>query len=204
MLSVPAAAAEDPRRIDPVQPAAAARYPDAAEIARGSGIGEAEAVRRLRLQEVSAPHVSKLRREFAGRLAGLYRESEGDYRLVVRLKGLPAVPDRWIGAGRERMRIQFLAGAPATLVEILDKLAASTPAIAARLPGLMGTGVDERTGEVVLDVHATGEEEEERARAARPDLERLLGHPVRIEVSAGRMTNGGGVLKPQDGVPAPS
>src|SRR5688500_15079541 len=37
-----AAKAEDPRRIDPLQPAGTARYPDAAEVARGSRISEAE------------------------------------------------------------------------------------------------------------------------------------------------------------------
>jgi hypothetical protein len=188
-LSVAAAQAEDPRRIDPVQPEATARYPDAAEVARGSGISEAEAVRRLRLQEVSAPHVSKLRREFEDRLAGLYRESEGDYRLVVRLKGSATEPDRWIGSGRDRMRIQFISGAPATLAETLEKVAASMPAIGAQLPGLMGTGVDERTGEVLLNVYAVGEDVES-ARAAEPGLERLLGHPVRIEFSSARMRDG--------------
>lgn len=184
-----AAQAEDPRRIDPVQPAATARYPDAVGAARGAGISEAEAARRLRLQEVSAPQVSKLRREFADRLAGLYRESEGDYRLVVRLKGGDPVPDRWIGTGRDRIRIQFLAGAPATLAEVLEKIAASMPAIGTQLPGLMGTGVDERTGEVILNVYAVGEDVE-AARAAEPALERLLGHPVRIIFSSARMTDG--------------
>lgn len=184
-----AAQTEDSRRIDPVQPEAAARYPDAAEVALGAGISEAEAARRLRLQEVSAPHVSRLRREFAGRLAGLYRESEGDYRLVVRLKGDAPVPDRWIGTGRDRIRIQFLAGAPATLAETLEKIAASMPAIGAQLPGLMGAGVDERTGEVLLNVYAVGEDVE-TARAAEPALERLLGHPVRIEFSSARMRDG--------------
>jgi hypothetical protein len=180
---------EDPRRIDPVQPAGTARYPDSAEVARGSGLSVAEATRRLRLQEVSAPHVSKLRREFADRLAGLYRESEGDYRLVVRLKGSAPVADRWIGTGRDRMRIQFLVGAPATLADTLEKVAASMPAIGARLPGLMGTGVDERTGEVMLDVHATGEDAQ-RARAAEPDLERLLGHPVQLRILDAPVTVG--------------
>jgi hypothetical protein len=183
------AQAEDPRRIDPIQAAETARYPDAAEVARGSGLTVAEAARRLRLQEVSAPHVSKLRREFAHRLAGLYRESEGDYRLVVRLKGTAPVPDRWIGAGPDRMRIQFLHGAPATLAETLEKVAASVSAIGAQLPGLMGTGVDERTGEVMLNVYAIGEGVD-RARAAEPELERLLGHPVRIEFSSARMRDG--------------
>jgi hypothetical protein len=184
-----AAQAEDPRRIDPVQPAAKARYPDVAGTARGSGIGEAEAARRLRLQEVSAPHVSKLRREFADRLAGLYLESEGDYRLVVRLEGEIPVADRWIGSGRDRMRIQFLAGAPATLAVTLEKIAASMPAIGAQLPGLMGTGVDERTGEVMLNVYAVGGDVA-GARAAEPALERLLGHPLRIEFSSARMRDG--------------
>lgn len=183
------AGAEEPRRIDPVQPAGTALYPDAAEVARGSRISEAEAARRLRLQEVSAPYVSKLRREFADRIAGLYRESEGDYRLVVRLKGEAPVADRWIGSGRDRMRIQFLVGAPATLAETLEKVAAAVPAIGARLPGLMGTGVDERTGEVMLSVYAVGEEVE-RVRAAKADVERLLGHPVRVEISAARMSDG--------------
>jgi hypothetical protein len=197
-----AAQAEAPGRIDPVQPAETARYPDSAEVARGQGITEAEARRRLRLQEVSAPYVSKLRREFAGRLAGLYRESEGDYRLVVRLKGETPVADRWIGTGRDRMRIQFLAGAPATLAETLEKVAAAMPAIGTQLPGLMGAGVDERTGEVVLDVYAVGEERE-RVRAAEPALERLLGHPVRIEISAARMSDGGGSARPVPRPPAP-
>jgi hypothetical protein len=183
--------AEDPRRVDPVQPAESARYPDAAEVARGSGLSVAEAARRLRLQEVSAPWVSALRREFADRLAGLYRESEGDYRLVVRLKGAAPVADRWIGSGRDRMRIQFLAGAHSTLAESLARIAATLPALAARLPGLMGTGVDERTGEILLDVHAVGEEVE-RVRAAKADIERLLGQPVRIETSSARLTNGAG------------
>lgn len=181
--------AEDPRRIDPVQPAKIARDPDSAEVALGSRISEVEAERRLRLQEVTAPYVSKLRREFADRLAGLYRESEGDYRLVVRLKGDSPVADRWIGSGRDRIRIQFVAGATATLAEILEKVAVSIPAIGARLPGLMGTGVDERTGEVVLNVYAVGEEVES-ARLAEPALERLLGHPVRIEFSSARMRDG--------------
>jgi hypothetical protein len=188
-LLAAASQAEDPARIDPVRPEAAAPHPDAAEVARGSGISEAEAVRRLRLQEVSAPHVSKLRREFADRLAGLYLESEGDYRVVVLLKGSAPVPDRWIGSGRDRMRIQFLDGAPATLAETLEKVASSMPAIGARLPGLMGTGVDERTGEVMLNVYAVGDEVES-ARAAEPDLEKLLGHPVRIEFSSARIREG--------------
>jgi hypothetical protein len=197
-----AAQPEDPRRIDPVQPAATAAYPDAAEVARGDGMTAAEAERRLRLQEVSAPYVSGLRREFADRLAGIYRESEGDYRLVVRLKGAAPVADRWIGSGRDRMRIQFLAGAPATLAETLERVAAAMPEIGARLPGLMGTGVDERTGEVMLSVHAVGEDVE-RARAAEPALERLLGHAVRIEISAARMTDGQASARPLPHPPAP-
>jgi hypothetical protein len=197
-----AAQAEDPGRIDPVQPAAKARYPDAAEVARGSGVSEAEAARRLRLQEVSAPYVSRLRREFADRLAGLYRESQGDYRLVVRLKGETSVPDRWIGTGRDRMRIQFLHGAAATLAETLEKVAASMPAIGMQLPGLMGTGVDERTGEVILDVHAVGEDME-RARSAEPAVERLLGGPIRLQFSSTALSDGQAPARPLPRPPAP-
>ena len=200
--SAAAAQAGDPGRVDPVQPAQTARHPDSAEVARGEGISEAEARRRLRLQEVSAPFVSKLRREFADRLAGLYRESRGDYRLVVRLEGEAAVADRWIGTGRDRMRIQFLAGAPATLAETLEKVAAAIPAIGAQLPGLMGTGVDERTGEVVLDVYAVGEDLE-RARAAEPGIERLLGHPVRLQFTSARISEGQESVRPPPHPPVP-
>jgi hypothetical protein len=182
-----AAQPEDPRRIDPVQPAETAVYPDAAEVARGSGISVAEATRRLRLQEISAPYVSKLRQEFSARLAGLYLESRGDYRLVVRLEGAEPVADRWIGSGQHRMRIQFIPGAPATLAEIQQRLTAATPTIAALLPGLIGTAADERSGEVMLLVHAVGPDVE-RARAQQPAIERLLGHPVRLEISAARPT----------------
>ncbi|HEX8481449.1 MAG TPA: hypothetical protein VF650_06080 [Allosphingosinicella sp.] len=188
-LLAAAAPADEPARIDPVPPLAGALNRDAREAARGARIGAAEAARRLRLQEVSAPFVSKLRTEFAERLAGIYRESEGDYRLVVRLEGDRPVPDRWIGAGGDRMRIQFLAGAPATLAEALETLAANMPAIGARLPGLMGAGVDERTGEVMLDVHAAGEEAV-RVRAAEPELERLLGLPVQLRILDAPMTDG--------------
>jgi hypothetical protein len=179
----------DSQRIDPVRPSGAALHPDAAEVARGGRLSQTEAARRLRLQEVAAPYVSALRGEFAGRLAGLYLESEGDYRIVVRLKGAEPVRDRWIGSGRDRMRIQFLAGAPATLAETLEKVAAAMPAIGARLPGLMGTGVDERTGEVLLNVYAVGQEIES-AGAAEPALEGLLGHAVRIEFSSARIRDG--------------
>jgi hypothetical protein len=197
-LALVAAQGDDPRRIDPVQLAATAAYPDAAEVARGSGISVAEAARRRRLQEVSTLHVSKLRREFADRLASLYRESEGDYRLVVHLKGEAPVPDRWIGSGRDRMRIQFLVGAPATLAETLEKVAAAMPAIGAQLPGLMGTGVDERTGEVMLDVYAE-DEDAERVRALEPAIEKLLGHPVQLQISPARVTLDGQAAAP----PAP-
>jgi hypothetical protein len=199
LASLAAAQADDSRRVDPVETMETARYPG---VARGSGITEAEAKRRLRLQEVSAPYVSKLRLEFADRIAGLYRESEGDYRLVVRLKGPAPVADRWIGGGRDRMRIQFLVGAPATLAETLEMVAANMPAIGAQLPGLMGAGVDERTGEVMLDVYAVGQDVE-RARAAESVVERLLGHPVRLEISSARMTDGQGASRPPPRVPAP-
>lgn len=201
LASLAAAQADDDRRIDPVQPAETARYPDAAEVARGNGSTEAEA-RRLRLQEVSAPYVSKLRREFADRIAGLYRESEGDYRLVLRLKGPAPVADRWIGSGPDRLRVQFLTGAAATLAESLEKVAANMPAIGAQLPGLMGAGVDERTGEVMLDVYAVGRDVE-RARAAEPAVERLLGHPVRLEIASARMTDGQGASPTAPHPPAP-
>jgi hypothetical protein len=194
--------AEDPIRIDPVQPARTARYPDASQVALGSRISEAEAARRLRLQEVSAPYVSKLRREFVERLAGLYREGEGDYRLVVRLKGESPVADRWIGSGRDRIRIQFLVGAAATLAETLEKVAANLPAIGTRLPGLMGTGVDERTGEVILDVYAAGEDAD-RARAAEPAIEQWLGHPVRLLFSSAPMSDGRASARRAPGPPQP-
>jgi hypothetical protein len=196
-LTGPAAAqSDDARRIDPVQPVETAAYPDAAEVARGAGISVAEAARRLRLQESSAGQVSRLRREFADRLAGIYREAEGDYRLVVRLKGAAPIADRWIGSGRDRMRIQFLAGAPSTLAEILESLAAAMPAIGARLPGLMGTGVDERTGEAMLDIYAVGDDVA-RARASEPEIERLLGHPVQLRISASPVTLEGQAPSPR-------
>ncbi|HEX8062036.1 MAG TPA: hypothetical protein VF535_02365 [Allosphingosinicella sp.] len=192
----------DSPRIDPVPPSRAELQPDAAEVARGDRPSEAEAARRLRLQEVSASHVSKLRREFSDRLAGLYLESEGDYRIVLRLKGAEPVPDRWIGSGGDRMRIQFLAGAPATLEETLEKVADSMAAIGARLPGLMGVGVDERTGEVLLDVQAAGEEAG-RARAAEARLERLLGNPVRLLLSSSALSDGRPPSRPLPNPPKP-
>jgi streptogrisin C len=154
---------------------------DARSLAADRGLTQIEAERRLRIQMAAGRTVSQLRRQFAGRLAGLYYEHEPTYRLVVRLKGDAPEPDRLLALGGSRLPVVFRTGASATVAELLAAMQAHGDQIKAALPGLMGMGVDERTGEIVLDVYARGAEAE-HARSQAAKLTAIVGQPLRIEV----------------------
>ena len=154
---------------------------DARSLAADRGLSQAEAERRLRIQMAAGSTVSQLRRQFAGRLAGIYYDHEPDYRLVVRLKGDAPVADRLIHLGGNSLPVVFRTGASATVTELLAAMQAHGEEIKAALPGLMGMGVDERTGQIVLDVYARGAEAE-HARSRTAGLTATVGQPIRIEI----------------------
>lgn len=85
-------------------------------------------------------------------------------------------------------------GDPKTAVE------RNLPALRALLPGLQGSYVEEENGAgnsvIVLDVHATGSEVK-AAEDSRVEIERLLGHPVRMNFLDAPLLQQTGGQKPQ-------
>jgi streptogrisin C len=162
---------------------------DARSLAADRKIPQAEAERRLRIQLAAGSTVRQLRAQFQSRLAGLYYEHDPEYRLVVRLTGEVPVKDRIVALGGGHLPIVFRTGASATVAELVAAMQAHGEEIKAALPGLMGMGVDERTGEIVLDVYARGAEAE-LALAQRSELANLVGQPIRIELLDAPVTLG--------------
>lgn len=141
-----------------------------------------EAKRRIRAQEQQGEVIGRLRAANRGRFAGLWIEHQPEFRLVVRLKGDAPAPPEFTSAGANSpIPVTFVTGAAATETEVLDKIKASLPQFKAALPGLAGTDMDVKTGDVVLTVHATGAAAD-TARGKGADLAKAIGHPVRVEV----------------------
>jgi hypothetical protein len=77
--------------------------------------------------------------------------------------------------------IAFETGAGATVAELVSAGQRNLSALRSRLPTLQGIGTDERTGELVLTVFATGREAE-AAKSRAAEMKTLLGVPSRIDV----------------------
>lgn len=155
---------------------------DARAYAAEFNVGVDEAMRRLRAQEQQGDVIDRLRRVNPGRFAGLWVEHQPEFRIVVRLAGdAPAPPEFAAAAAGSPSPVVFVTGASATESQVLGRIQASLPVFKTALPGLMGTDMDVRTGDIVLYVHATGAAGE-MARAQGADLTRQAGHPVRIKL----------------------
>ena len=127
--------------------------------------------------------ISSLRKEFQGRLAGIYTTASSSSMIVVRLKGEDAPPRRVLKAAGQEIIIEFEAGAEHSVGELVAAYENKVPAIQALFPTLQGIGTDEKTGEIVVVVAAQGPAAE-AALGKREDLLRLLKRPVRIEITA--------------------
>jgi hypothetical protein len=161
---------------------AEALLPDARSYAAEFNVSIDEAVRRLRAQEQQGDVIERLRNATRSRLAGLWREHKPEFRLVVRLVGnAPAPPEFQAAAAGSPTPVVFVTGAAATQAELLDKIHSSLPMFKAALPGLTGTDVDVKTGEIVLTVYAVGAAGE-AAKTKGAELGKQLGHPVRIDL----------------------
>ena len=154
---------------------------DAAEYARREGVGQAEALSRLRFQEASTTSTDALRAEFGGRIAGIAIEHQPDYRIVVLLTGTEGVPDRFIAAADMTVPIKFVTGATATHDRLVAALRQHQMAMRAVLSRSQGMGVDPRTGEIVVLVQAS-DMDADQIFDKQLELSAMTGVPVRIRL----------------------
>ena len=187
MLLSPAAAAAAAEPVPPgtlapsvgIQTDAQALAQDAREYARVNQVGLDEAVARLRAQEETVAVTDRIQALFGDRLAGISIDHEPAYRIVVLLTGSTPVADWTVPAGGTRVPVVFRTGAAATREQVVDAIRLHQADIRARLDVPPGMGLDPRTGELVVVVHARDLARTDPARL-ETELELLTGVPVRI------------------------
>ena len=139
------------------------------------------AVAEMDRQQFAEAGIEALRKEFEARLAGLYWTNYPNQAINVRLTGTQPVAPRTIQTIAGDVPVLFTPGATMTAVEQRSRLRASWAALRAMVPGLIGAGVDERDGVVLIDARSPGGDpapyESERA-----NIESVLGMPVRFSV----------------------
>lgn len=144
---------------------------DARAVARYRGISTDAARTRLLVQHAAGPIAERIRAQYANRLAGLYIEHEPTSRLVVRLTGRDAVRTEFHDAGGRNLEVAYVVGADRTFAELQQRFEAGFPALQKRVPEVESGYVDERTGEIVIEVLR----DEKSARVA--SLQSAIGNP---------------------------
>lgn len=184
-----AAAASDLPGSSPDNPLSAeqAFEVDVQGVAKALQISPDAARSRLNVEGNLPPILKRIRSQYASRLAGVYIEHEPTSRLVVRLTGYDAVRPEFYQFGADPLEVSYELGADHTLAELQRTFDAKFPALIERVPGVQGGYVDQRTGEVVVDVLKD-------ARLGKiADVQRLaVGHfdaPVRIETMDAPLVN---------------
>ncbi len=177
--AAPVGAQETPA-LPRVQTAVEALAQDAAEYARLNGVGLDEAMRRLRAQEESVAATDRIQAAYGDRLAGISIEHQPQYRIVVLLTGSTPVPNETIQAGGMAVPIVFRTGATATREQMLATMAEHRTGVRDLTPRARGMGLDQRTGELVLLLHANDSRE-----GLEEELESLMQVPVRIRILDG-------------------
>jgi hypothetical protein len=176
-LTTPAAA--EAIASPPVQTQSEALAQDARSYALHHKISVVEAVSRLRAQAETVRITDRLRDAYHDRLAGIAVEHKPTFRIVVLLAGSEPVEDIVVLAGGMAVPIQFRTGAAATREQVVRAIEQHQAAIRASLKAAPGMGLDPRSGELVVVVHAEDiAREGETALDVR--LEALTAVPVRI------------------------
>ncbi|MEX0761112.1 MAG: hypothetical protein WD208_05885, partial [Dehalococcoidia bacterium] len=146
-----------------------------------------EATRRAGLLIELAPTLDAIRQEASGTLSGLYIEHEPELRVHLRLTASPGDALRSI-IDDSPVPVVVSADAVLSLAETKERLDQARSGLVENVPGLMGIGTDERTGDVVLDVYiAKGSDEsavKSKVEEAASSLSRETGLSVRVEYLA--------------------
>lgn len=171
-----------------VQSQAEAVAQDGAAYAARYGVTLDEAVRRLRIQEDSVAATDRIRREHAGRLAGISVEHRPGYRIVVLLTGSEPVAAQSLSIGVTAVPIVFRTGAKATRTQVVSAMLQHRALLDRDLPNSRGMGLDQRTGELVLLV-TTRTAARLGTDAIQSRAEAVTGVPVRIAIADPPATN---------------
>jgi hypothetical protein len=152
-LAQGAVAAQSPGS-DRFHPASAeqARASSIQMVAKSFGLTPAAAASRMNVEEHAPDIVERIRTQYANRLAGVYIEHAPTHRLVVRLTGFSTVPREFYQFGNDQLVVDYKVGAEYTLANLQKRFERGFAGLKERLPQLQSGYVDERTGELVLEV----------------------------------------------------
>jgi len=134
--------------------------------------------------------VEKLREEFAGYLAGIYREYKPVHKFVVRLKGDIEIEDRIFNMDGKITLVEFIVNQPHTSDELQKIIDSYYTDLAVSIENMQGVFVDERTGEIVIDVYMKVDDYQIEGELKNV-AENILGYPVRINVLRAKLKNSG-------------
>jgi len=178
---------------------AAALAKDAEAISKMYRISPSDALRRLKLQEAASERlVGQIKAEFKDRFAGSYIEHDPIDRMVVRLKGDAQVANRKLEVGDDVLLVEFITGQSHTRAELQEILNKNIPKLKESIENMQGAFVDERTGEIVLDVYME-KLDEIKIDELKEIGKRILKTPMRIvryssEITHDSAIRGGGFL----------
>ncbi len=148
---------------------------DAGQYASQFNVSTQEAMRRLIAQEDSVATTDAIAREFADRIAGISIEHSPNYRIIVLLTGSKDVAERSF----KGVPIVFKTGAKVTHERAVEAMRHHLIDLRTALPGIRGTGYDQRTGELVILVNQA-DAERLGTETIRHEAEEIMGAPVRI------------------------
>lgn len=149
---------------------------DARGVAEALGISLEDARGRINVQEHSGPIIERLRKQYESRLAGLYIEHEPTHRIVVRLTGPEVVRSEFHRFGDDLLEVAFVTGADRTFADLQRSFELGFAGLTAATSAVQGGYVDERTGDIVIEVLRN----DDKAKAAASSLRTQLGAPVRL------------------------
>lgn len=162
------------------QPGASREHPASAEqaraagiamIARSFGITPEAAASRMNVEEHAPALVERIRARYADRLAGITIEHVPTHRLIVRLTGFAPVRSEFYRfddghAGTDLLVVDYRVGAEHTLADLQARFDAGFARLKRSLPALQSGYVDERTGQLVLEVVADPRAKRDMAASA--------------------------------------
>lgn len=121
-------------------------------IARSFGISPAAAASRLNVEKHASAIAERIRTQYASRLAGMYIEHAPTHRLVVRLTGFQPVQREFHQFGNDQLVVDYKVGAEHSFADLQKRFERGFAGLKTRLPQLQSGYVDERTGQLVLEV----------------------------------------------------
>jgi len=157
---------------------------EAQAYARLVGVGLEEARRRVLAMRDLRSVKSRIQQTHESRLAGIATEHTPRLQVSVLLTGETAVPNETVSAGGMSVPIVYRVGARSTIQQLRAALKQHGQAIRSLLPNAQGIGISTRTGELVVNVNATGAAAT-AVLSREAELETLTGVPVRVRALDG-------------------